>query len=80
MAAVTVRARGKSIGSAIRVATVQAQRGQRAFAPAGVFLAAVVSFVKGYEEPRLAQQFGESYERYRRAVPGWWPRPTAYRP
>ena len=45
-----------------------------------VFLAAVVSFVKGYEEPRLAQQFGESYERYRRAVPGWWPRSTAYRP
>jgi protein-S-isoprenylcysteine O-methyltransferase Ste14 len=45
-----------------------------------VFLAAVVSFVKGYEEPRLAQQFGESYERYRRAVPGWWPRLTAYRP
>src|SRR4030095_1294159 len=35
MAAVTVRASGKSIGSAIRVATVQAQRGQRAFAPGG---------------------------------------------
>ena len=44
-----------------------------------VFLAAVVAFVKGYEEPRLAEQFGESYERYRRAVPGWWPRLTAYR-
>jgi len=44
-----------------------------------VFLAAVVSFVKGYEEPRLTEQFGESYERYRRAVPGWWPRLTAYR-
>lgn len=45
-----------------------------------VFLTAVVSFVKGYEEPRLAEQFGESYEHYRRAVPGWWPRLTAYRP
>lgn len=45
-----------------------------------IFLAAVVSFVKGYEEPQLAFQFGESYERYRRAVPGWWPRLTAYRP
>lgn len=43
------------------------------------FLIAVVTFVKGYEEPRLAQQFGESYERYRRAVPGWWPRLTPYR-
>jgi protein-S-isoprenylcysteine O-methyltransferase Ste14 len=44
-----------------------------------VFLIAVVAFVKGYEEPRLAEQFGESYERYRRAVPGWWPRLTPYR-
>ena len=44
-----------------------------------VFLVAVVAFVKGYEEPRLAEQFGESYERYRRAVPGWWPRLTPYR-
>ncbi len=43
------------------------------------FLVAVVAFVKGYEEPRLAHQFGESYERYRRAVPGWWPRLTPYR-
>jgi len=45
----------------------------------GVFLAAVVSFVKGYEEPQLTEQFGESYVRYRRAVPGWWPRLTPYR-
>jgi len=44
-----------------------------------VFLVAVVAFVKGYEEPRLAEQFGESYVRYRRAVPGWWPRLTPYR-
>ena len=44
-----------------------------------VFLIAVAAFVKGYEEPRLAEQFGESYERYRRAVPGWWPRLTPYR-
>jgi hypothetical protein len=35
IAAVTVNASGKSIGSAMRVATVQAQRGQRAFAPGG---------------------------------------------
>ena len=44
-----------------------------------VFLVAVVSFVKGYEEPRLAEQFGASYERYRAAVPGWWPRLRPYR-
>jgi protein-S-isoprenylcysteine O-methyltransferase Ste14 len=44
-----------------------------------VFLASVVSFVKAYEEPRLAEQFGASYERYRSAVPGWWPRLTPYR-
>jgi protein-S-isoprenylcysteine O-methyltransferase Ste14 len=44
-----------------------------------VFLLAVVGFVKGYEEPRLAEQFGESYAQYRRAVPGWWPRLTPYR-
>ena len=44
-----------------------------------VFLVAVVAFVKGYEEPRLAEQFGDSYERYRSSVPGWWPRRTPYR-
>jgi protein-S-isoprenylcysteine O-methyltransferase Ste14 len=43
-----------------------------------LFLVAVVSFVKVYEEPRLADQFGADYERYRRAVPGWWPRLTPY--
>jgi protein-S-isoprenylcysteine O-methyltransferase Ste14 len=44
-----------------------------------IFVFAVVSFVKAYEEPQLAEQFGASYERYRRAVPGWWPRLTPYR-
>jgi len=34
----------------------------------------VVSFVRLYEEPVLFRQFGEQYEAYRRAVPGWWPR------
>jgi protein-S-isoprenylcysteine O-methyltransferase Ste14 len=34
----------------------------------------VVSFVRLYEEPVLRQQFGERYEAYRRAVPGWVPR------
>jgi protein-S-isoprenylcysteine O-methyltransferase Ste14 len=34
----------------------------------------VVSFVRLYEEPVLRRQFGEEYEAYRRAVPGWLPR------
>ena len=33
-----------------------------------------VSFVRLYEEPVLRRQFGEQYEAYRRAVPGWVPR------
>lgn len=32
------------------------------------------SFVRLYEEPTLARQFGADYEAYRRAVPGWFPR------
>jgi protein-S-isoprenylcysteine O-methyltransferase Ste14 len=36
--------------------------------------AASVAFVHFYEEPALRRRFGEPYERYRREVPGWWPR------
>ena len=36
--------------------------------------AAMVTFVRVYEEPSLAARFGDEYEAYRRAVPGWWPR------
>jgi protein-S-isoprenylcysteine O-methyltransferase Ste14 len=43
-----------------------------------VFVTAVWTFVKGYEEPALASQFGASYQRYRDAVPGWWPRFRPY--
>ncbi|MCI3274122.1 methyltransferase family protein [Streptomyces cylindrosporus] len=32
------------------------------------------AFVRWYEEPGLVRRFGADYERYRRAVPGWWPR------
>ena len=39
-----------------------------------IFAVAVVAFVRWYEEPTLHRQFGEQYERYRRAVPAWWPR------
>lgn len=37
------------------------------------------AFAKWYEEPKLAETFGEEYERYRRAVPGWLPRGRAWR-
>jgi protein-S-isoprenylcysteine O-methyltransferase Ste14 len=46
----------------------------------GIFLVAVVSFVAGYEEPTLRRTYGESFDRYRRAVPGWWPRLRPWRP
>jgi protein-S-isoprenylcysteine O-methyltransferase Ste14 len=32
-----------------------------------------------YEEPTLARQFGEAFENYRRHVPRWRPRRTAWR-
>jgi protein-S-isoprenylcysteine O-methyltransferase Ste14 len=44
------------------------------FAYAAVFAAAVVAFVRLFEEPTLTQQFGVEYEEYRRAVPRWLPR------
>lgn len=36
-------------------------------------------FVVVYEEPALRRKFGESYERYLKAVPRWMPRPAAKR-
>jgi protein-S-isoprenylcysteine O-methyltransferase Ste14 len=41
---------------------------------AGAFVVVTAAFVRGYEEPTLARRYGAQYERYRRAVPGWWPR------
>jgi protein-S-isoprenylcysteine O-methyltransferase Ste14 len=38
------------------------------------FAAAVSAFVSGYEEPTLAQRFGDEYQAYRSAVPAWLPR------
>jgi len=46
---------------------------------AALTLAAVVAFVKGYEEPTLTSTYGEQYLNYRRNVPGWWPRRTPWR-
>lgn len=41
--------------------------------------AGMVAFVVGYEQPALAQRFGNEYRTYCRAVPGWWPRLTPWR-
>lgn len=41
--------------------------------------AAMVCFVKVYEEPTLTSRYGAEYEVYRRAVPGWLPRLTPWR-
>jgi protein-S-isoprenylcysteine O-methyltransferase Ste14 len=38
------------------------------------FLIAVVSFVYGYEQPRLHGQFGAQYDEYCEHVPAWVPR------
>src|SRR5213078_1189914 len=46
---------------------------------AAVVAAAFVAFVRGYEEPTLAWQFGDRYQAYRAAVPGWWPRRHPWR-
>jgi protein-S-isoprenylcysteine O-methyltransferase Ste14 len=45
-----------------------------------VFGAVVGAFAHWYEEPTLTRRYGEQYEAYRRAVPGWWPRLTPWRP
>jgi protein-S-isoprenylcysteine O-methyltransferase Ste14 len=47
---------------------------------AAVFGAAVFAFVHWHEEPSLSRRFGAEYERYRRAVPGWWPRRRPWEP
>ena len=44
-----------------------------------IFAVAVVSFVTAYEEPTLRETYGESYDAYCAAVPGWWPRLTPWR-
>ena len=41
---------------------------------------AFVAFVLGYEEPTLRRRYGAGYDRYRAAVPGWWPRLRPWTP
>jgi protein-S-isoprenylcysteine O-methyltransferase Ste14 len=45
------------------------------FLAAAVYVITTASVAHFVEEPRLARRFGPSYEAYRRAVPGWVPRP-----
>ena len=45
-----------------------------------VVAVAFVAFVRVYEEPTLRATFGDAYETYRRAVPGWWPRLRPWTP
>jgi len=44
------------------------------------FMATVAAFVRFYEEPVLSERFGDEYEAYRRAVPGWRPRLRPWEP
>ena len=47
----------------------------------GALITAVnATFVRLYEEPTLRRQFGEEYEAYRQAVPGWRPRLRPWTP
>ena len=45
-----------------------------------LFLGTTAAFVRWYEEPTLRAQFGDEYETYRGAVPGWWPRLRPWTP
>jgi protein-S-isoprenylcysteine O-methyltransferase Ste14 len=47
---------------------------------AALVTVAMVAFVLGYEQPALTRKFGDEYTTYRRAVPGWRPRLTPWRP
>jgi protein-S-isoprenylcysteine O-methyltransferase Ste14 len=47
---------------------------------AAVAATVMVTFVRIWEEPDLRRRFGASYDEYRRAVPGWWPRLRPWQP
>jgi protein-S-isoprenylcysteine O-methyltransferase Ste14 len=66
------------IATIVGQALLLARPGLLAYA-AGV-LVLVWSFVRLYEEPTLAEQFGADYDAYRAAVPGWWPRLRPWEP
>ncbi|HEY6762841.1 MAG TPA: isoprenylcysteine carboxylmethyltransferase family protein [Baekduia sp.] len=45
------------------------------FLAAAAYVVTTAALAHFVEEPRLARRFGASYDAYRRAVPGWVPRP-----
>jgi protein-S-isoprenylcysteine O-methyltransferase Ste14 len=45
---------------------------------AAIVAVTVFTFVKLYEEPTLARRYGDEYQAYRGAVPGWLPRLTPW--
>jgi protein-S-isoprenylcysteine O-methyltransferase Ste14 len=47
---------------------------------AGVVLVMVATFVRGYEEPTLEEEYGAEYREYRRNVRGWVPRARPWNP
>jgi protein-S-isoprenylcysteine O-methyltransferase Ste14 len=50
------------------------------FVYAAVAGAAMFAFTRLYEEPHLAETYGQEYADYRRNVPGWWPRLRPWKP
>ncbi|SEH85670.1 Protein-S-isoprenylcysteine O-methyltransferase Ste14 [Mycolicibacterium rutilum] len=47
---------------------------------AATFFVMLTTFIQVWEEPHLAERFGEEYTTYRRNVPRWLPRITAWEP
>ena len=47
---------------------------------ATVFMGVVAAFVRLYEEPTLAREFGAEYAAYQAGVPAWWPRLHPWEP
>ncbi|WP_017593178.1 methyltransferase family protein [Nocardiopsis potens] len=47
---------------------------------AALLTALTTTYVRHREEPALRRRFGPAYDRYRRNVPAWIPRPTPWNP
>jgi protein-S-isoprenylcysteine O-methyltransferase Ste14 len=47
---------------------------------AAFFFVMLTTFIQVWEEPHLAARFGDEYTRYRRNVPRWIPRVSAWEP